>query len=431
MSAAQLDVYLYGQAVGVLTSIAPDSMRLAYDADYFSRRTRPLLSISLGAPTLSGAAVRNWFANLLPEGDARTFAAGTAGVPAHDDFALLAALGRECAGAVELWPRGEARPPSSGVIEFETFLMEQIESWIAAPRRRALGTSAPPRLSLAGAQFKTAVLQFDDGTLAVPTNGAASSHILKIPNSDLPGIVTLEALGMRLAAAIGLPAAEVSLVATSSPCLLVTRYDRRKLGDGHYERIHQEDICQSLGVAPEHKYEEHGGPGFAEVFGQLRQWGSEPTRLTRLLQWSVFNAVIGNADAHGKNLSVLHHHDGTVDLAPAYDLVPSGLIADVDRRLAMRLGHATTIDNITSADWDSLANAIGISRRLTRRTVAQVSGRILEEIGTVCTRLAEEGASAGLLQHAESAIATRARAIEAGTPLPPATVPRAAPVAWG
>lgn len=418
----ELDVWLHGRPIGVLTAMASDTMRFEYVAD-----DAPVLSLSLRERRQEGPHVRHWFANLLPEGEARVLAAQQHGIGVADDFGLLAALGRECAGAVALLPRGEAPPAADEAVEFEPLALDRIDAWIAAPRRGRLGGEAPMRLSLAGAQFKAAVLRFDDGTLALPLNGAPSSHILKIPDRDLPDIVTLEALGMRLAAATGLRVAPVELLPTATPSLLVARYDRRSLGNGRYARIHQEDFCQALGIAPEQKYEERGGPGLATVFAHLRRWGADPARLPRLLDWTVFNAILGNADAHAKNISLLHGEDGTIGLAPAYDLVPSGMIAGIDRGLAMRIGAATTIDAVTAADWEALADEIGISKTMVARTRTQLAARVADGIDSVCDRLADEGAQSDVLERAAATIGLRARAVAAGEPLPGEATARNAP----
>jgi serine/threonine-protein kinase HipA len=108
------------------------------------------------------------------------------------------------------------------------------------------------------------------------------------------------------------------------------------------DRFHQEEICQALGLAPEHKYAEHNGPTLTDVFRLVREHGADPARLIRLTQPVVTGVALGNADAHGKNMSLLLRCDGMVDLAPAYDAVPTGLFEDLDRTLAMPIGTATT-----------------------------------------------------------------------------------------
>jgi len=418
VSARRLDVYLHARHAGVLIDLEPGAMAFDYDPHYLRSGGLPL-SISLPPiGTATPTVVRNWFTNLLPEGDARMAVCSAAGIPLHDDFGLLEAIGRECAGAVALWPTGVVPPPESVVLEFELLDHEQLEAWIQSPRRRGLGKGLM-RLSLAGAQHKAPVIYFEDGSLALPSPASPSTHILKIPNPELPGVVTLEALAMRALAAAGLHVAHVRLVPASSPCLLIARYDRSAV-DGVPQRLHQEDVCQALGISSESKYAEHGGPTLSDVFALVRTRGSDPKRLMELTRRVAANAVLANADVHGKNISLLLERDGTATLAPAYDVVPSGLFADIDRTLAMPIGNATTLDDIRPDDWGVFAEQIGMRQSLVRSLVTDTAIAIAEVLSPVAERLKQDGGNTLVIERAVPRLIERANAIATGQPLPPA-----------
>lgn len=423
-----LDVWLHDRLAGTLGQ-TNNVMHFAYADAYLQAQGQPL-SLSLRSATATGEHVANWFSNLLPEAEARTALAQSARLAVDDDFGLLAAAGRECAGAVSLWEPGQRPPAPAAVLEFEPLTLQQLEAWIAAPAGRPLGGSAPLRLSLAGAQHKAPILHFDDGTLALPAAGLASTHIVKIPNRQYPGLVTLEALGMRAAAAAGIATAHVQLLPTSSPTLLVRRYDRSHL-DGVPRRLHQEDICQALGLPARRKYEADGGPSLVALFDVVRTNGADPARVLKLLDVVAVNMVLGNADAHGKNHSLLLHADGSADLVPAYDLVPTCLL-DVSRELAMRLGGASSVDDLLPSHWGEFARAVRLRAAFVDSRVRELAGTLDQVFEPVAQQLVREGADERVLQRAVPVLRQRARAIAQGMPLPaPAALPTRPPAAAG
>ncbi len=250
------------------------------------------------------------------------------------------------------------------------------------------------RLSLAGAQDKLAVVAEADGRLRLPRTGEPSTHILKPDSRRFPGIRDAEALGLALAHRVGLNAASASLVdVMNRPALLVERYDRARAADGTLHRLHQEDFCQALGYPDRLKYEDKGGPGLAACSALLRQLALGPAAMRGLLDWVVFNALIGNADAHAKNLSLLCGHDGRQSLAPLYDLVPTLYLPQslVDRTPAMRIGHATHIDRIAAEDWTAFAGAARYGRRFVLERVRTLADAVLAHLPEAATRIVEQG----------------------------------------
>jgi serine/threonine-protein kinase HipA len=169
---------------------------------------------------------------------------------------------------------------------------------------------------------------------------------------------------MRLATAVGLPVAEVELVTIAGrPCLVVTRFDRDR-DVVPARRLHQEDLCQAIGLPPGFKYAspDRPRPCFKDIADVLDRYGSQPGR-DRLTagRMAVFNFLVGNADAHGKNVSFLHGGGGRVRLAPLYDLLSTAAWPDLDRDLAIAIGDEFNVDAITSVSFDDLAADLGLN----------------------------------------------------------------------
>ena len=361
----RLDV-LWGETlVGGYDLLEDGAELFTYDAAYLaSDNAMPIsYSLPLRSDPYGKRKLRPFFAGLLPEETQRQRLASFLGIPEGDDFAMLEAIGGECAGALAVVPHG-TRPPNgdaSPVPCAEDKLAEIVKS---LPYRPMMAGEKGLRLSLAGAQSKLPVV-FKDGCFYLPENGAPSTHILKPELSEwFAGIVHNEHCCMTLARAIGIPAAETRIVAVGGiPCLLVTRYDRAfDSATGKVRRIHQEDFCQALGRPPEQKYQSEGGPLVRDIVRLLRGgWSTRPAKdILFFVDLVVFNAMIGNADAHGKNYSMLY--DGSSRcLAPGYDLVSTVFWPALAAAPAMKIGGSDSINSILSGHWRKFAEETGIS----------------------------------------------------------------------
>jgi len=321
-----LDVRLYDAVAGVLRAEANARLAFRYDDAWVARRG-PALSYSLpvAGETYDDERCRPFFRNLLPEGLVREAVARRLGVAVGNDFALLAALGADCAGAVVLLPAGTT--PADREPGVRWLDERQLEAAIEELPRRPLFAEPDDdiRLSLAGAQDKLVVVREAD-RIGVPTGGRPSTHILKAPLRDFAGSVENGAFCLRLAHRLGADTAVADVGrAGRHPYLLVRRFDR-SAPDGRQQRLHQEDVCQALAVAPELKYQADGGPGVADVVDVLRAVAARPGRdLLALVDAVAVNFLVGNHDAHGKNFSVLHAPDGA-RLAPLYDVVSTAVL---------------------------------------------------------------------------------------------------------
>lgn len=393
-----LHVSLFDQPVGELSVLgsvrAPEDWRFAYDTKYARRDGAIALSVSLpvrDAP-FEGAVVRNWFCNLLPEGAVRDAIVSRLRIPPRDDFALLASIGGECAGAVSMTsPDTSPALAMDGEVKFAD-LLPAPDAVMGEGEWALLGT--PRRLSLAGAQDKIAVVRASDGLIRLPTIGEITTHIFKPESMRLHGLRDLEALGLALARAIGLNAVEASIVEVSGrKGLLVERYDR-VAQDDHLVRLHQEDFCQALGYPGELKYEAGGGPSLAQCANLVRQrLRLGPAAVQGLLDWVIYNAVIGNADAHAKNLALLCNPVGRRSLAPFYDLVPTIAFSRrlVHRTPALRIGDCEHMDQITPAHWRGFAAASGYGPRFVLDRLEAISESVTDKLDEVASALVAQG----------------------------------------
>jgi len=362
MAEQRLAVFLNRERVGTLWRAEGGTLCFAYETVYWQTPgALPLSqSLPLSPDTFEEGPARLFFANLLPEGRQRQFLARRLGLSENNDFDLLATIGGDCAGAVSLLPEGQ-EPSETG--EYRpvdgTELGRAIES---LPRRPMLAGEEGVRLSLAGAQGKLPIW-YREGTFRIPTGGP-SSHILKPPAAEddglLFGSVANELLVMRLAERMGLPTARVLVEDVNGPVLLVERYDRTTDHTGQLARLHQEDFCQALGIAPDRKYEAEGGPGLADCFDLVRRVVRPPLPAFRsLVDWTLFNFLVGNADAHAKNLSLLYTADGP-RLAPFYDLLCTAAYPGLTPELAMGIGGERRPEWIMGRHWQRFAQACGL-----------------------------------------------------------------------
>ena len=260
------------------------------------------------------------------------------------------------------------------------------------PRRPLLAGEEGIRLSLAGAQDKLAV-RLEGGAISLPLGGAPSTHILKPNVERFAGVVSNEAFCMRLAAAAGLRAAAVETREVAGiSYLLVERYDRhhRPVPDGApvVERLHQEDFCQALGIVSEQKHQKEGGPSLKQCFALLREVSSAPViDLARLLDDVVFNYIVGNNDAHGKNFSLLYRPGGAgepdIQLSPLYDVVSTVYYSELSRDMAMRIGEEYSSEKVTLRDFEKLADDAKLGKPLVRARLTEVTERVRDALPKV------------------------------------------------
>ncbi|MBX4928698.1 type II toxin-antitoxin system HipA family toxin [Rhizobium binae] len=416
MTVKVLNVWWEGRVVGQFTQDRHGDIGFAYNEAWLDDESTLPLSASLPKrlERFSRRECRPFFGGLLPEESQRLVAAQALGVSPANDFALLDRLGGDVAGALQLLPENQ-EPIAAGPIAGQEPVPLEEEGIVrildALPTRPLLAGQEGLRLSLAGAQSKVPVVLID-GQIALPLPGQATTHILKPPIARFPGTTENEAFVMRLAAAIGLDVAPVEpRSANGRPFLLVERYDRYHDADGVVRRIHQEDFCQALGVPPETKYASEGGPTFKDCFELLRRVSERPgTDIAKLLDAAIFNLIVGNADAHGKNFSILYDDRGP-RMAPLYDLLSTVAYPDLSPKMAMRIGKRATLAEMDTAGWQAFSKETGVGLLLVRRRVkelADATGEAITQISETISSLATDPVT---LNHVAALIADRAKIV--------------------
>jgi serine/threonine-protein kinase HipA len=358
----KLNVYLCGNKVGVLSENELLQLSFRYDNDKAAS-----LSVHLPVRTeeYPHVHVYPFFENLTPEGEAFQILTKDH-VSGNKTFSILDRFGGDCAGAVAFY---EAAPDTGKKENMHEISSAKIAHIIDALPEDPLLTSMenPPRLSLAGAQSKFAVYK-DNGKYYRSDDEHPTTHIIKITNKKFPSLLENELFCMKLAQNLQLNIPNVELRETKGrPYLEIERYDRqRKLVKEKsfcVERIHQEDFCQALCLVSDRKYQAHGGASLRDCFKVIDDFSeSKLTDIRRFVEWIVFNYLIGNTDAHAKNLSLLHTHSG-ITLAPFYDLLSTEVYPEklVDHHLAMLINGKGKYASIKPNDFISLFGQLGLN----------------------------------------------------------------------
>lgn len=313
-----LDVRLYDRSIGSLTLLPGDRTIFAFNDDYVANENRPTLSLSFKddmGGLITGLrptqrVVPPFFSNLLPEGSLRKYLAERASVNQQREFFLLWALGQDLPGALSIHPgEGEAMPPEA-----------------AEARDQARGNTAL-RFSLAGVQLKFSAFQNEGkaGGLTIPAEGVGGSWIIKLPSQQFAGVPENEFSMMTIARQMGMDVPEIRLMDLAEignmpeglgelrgQALAIKRFDRTENGP-----VHVEDFAQVFGVSPDHKYEKRSYRSIAGVLA-IETTDADAAEYFRRL---VFSTLIGNADMHLKNWSLIYPDRRTPMLAPAYDLL--------------------------------------------------------------------------------------------------------------
>jgi len=343
-------------------------------------------------PEAHSAIVRAFFENLLPEGQALDDVAAVAKTSKSNLVGLLIAVGRESAGAFRIRPEDVA---ATGPNTLRHLPRQELSQRIRVRGELPFSVwDRKVRLSIAGFQDKIGAFRYSDEWYLADGDLLASTHILKPEPRDriLAGLTSNEFFCMRLAAAVKVPSAKVELHHVPEPVLSIERFDRRVTGgppiwsergapelsptaELRVERIHVIDGCQALGVSALYKYERPYGQGrdvadlrtgasYPRLFNLLRL-SPTPTRdRLNLLRWSLFQVLIGNTDAHAKNLSFYFGPQGLV-LAPAYDLVSGASLPSeqVDKTFAMAIGDAFESKDLNAEEWVDFTARCGLNYR--------------------------------------------------------------------
>jgi serine/threonine-protein kinase HipA len=389
-SAARLAIWLGGRHVADLDQDRRGRLILAYTQPALDEFGLGGLCLSVSLPVAAkpyrGDRAQYWAEGLLPEGETRSALERNFGVARGDTFGLLAAIGRDCAGAIMILPEGEV--PASPAVVRSVHGVVDVAAAIEALPLSPLGAGEEVRVSLGGLQSKL-LLARNDGSWLRPSPSVPSTHILKPDPPQFQGLVAAEAFTLKAAAFAGMEAADVDLEAVDGRLvLIVTRFDRHTDQDGRVRRIHQEDGCQALMLSPERqKYQRsvETSPSLLALAKVLRVHGVDPIEdLARLLAVTTLHVAVGNTDAHARNHAFLHR-DGGVTLTPLYDAAPTREFVST-RELALWVRDQPYWWAVTPEHLVDEAGRWG----LPRSRATQVVRGTLERLGPALAKAAEE-----------------------------------------
>jgi len=391
---APLNVFLNGRLVGVLRREASGAIDFRYDRDWLSwDATFPIsLSLPLREDRYIGAPVINVFDNLLPDNEPiRRRVAERVGAAGTDAYSMLSALGHDCVGALQFMLDG-SDPGPAGQVEgkavTETEIAGIIQNLATAPL--GMGADEDFRISIAGAQEKTALLRHD-GKWYKPVGTTATTHILKpqigrLPNGvDLSYSVENEYLCLKLLSALGVPAAHAEIADFGGRrTLIVERFDRRWTSDRRLLRLPQEDCCQALSFPPTRKYQSDGGPGIRDILELLKGSDTPAEDLATVLRGVIVFWLIGATDGHAKNFSVFLGPGGRFHLTPLYDVVSAQPSLDAKQiqlkafKLAMSVGTKRhyTVNEIVPRHFIQTAEMSGVGASVVQSIFRDVADRL-------------------------------------------------------
>lgn len=350
----ELSVRLNGIEVGTL-SLKDGKMEFLYND---KTEYQISLSLPLSKEPYKEKVCRAYFGGLLPENpNMRDLLSKKYKISINDDFKLLEAIGRDCAGAISFHDKTEPEKAEDfvdirGKVLSDSELKQHIEE---LPYKPYMGN----RISLAGAQEKTAVCLID-GKIAIPEEDVPTTHIIKTALPKYAQSIQNEFICMKLAKEIDINVPDVEIRNIDGlEFLLIKRFDR-EVQNGKIRRILQEDFAQSLGVQSREKYD----VTVKDCLWVLNQTSEPAKAKMEFVKRVVFNYLIGNTDAHSKNFSI-SFNNGKIGFTPAYDLLCSS-VYDCDQRIAMKIGKEKYYKDIKESDWELFAQDIDISPKIVK-----------------------------------------------------------------
>jgi len=403
-----LNVFFEQTLVGIIRLDDKRSFSFQYSKNWLEASDTFQLSVSLPMQEaiFPDDKAKPFFTNLLPESAVRELIARQLGISEKNDFMLLKRIGGECAGAITILPES-ILPESREQYSYRQLPGGQLSELIKKiPERPLFAGEDGIRMSLAGAQEKV-VLLLKNAIFYIPLNGAPSNYILKPGMLHFPSSIENECFCMMLADDLNLPVPPVKILKEKGQkALLIKRYDRVYDNDS-VRRLHQEDFCQAMGLSHELKYHADGGPGLKECFGFVREYSSNPIKdLQQLLQWVFFNYLIGNMDAHSKNLSFLYH-SRQIRLAPFYDMLCTNIYEDLAKRLAMKIGGENRTEWIMARHWERLAKEVKISPSVLKNQLSNFCYKLPEKVENTYVKFIERYERNKLVENITTAIKQR------------------------
>ncbi len=428
MTSKELVVLINEHVIGQIVQGNSGRFEFRYSDDWLSNPSAIPLSLSmpLSNPRHGDDAIRPYLWGLLPDSETTLAAWGQQyGANARNPFALIAHVGEDLQGAVQIVPpdRLEALRQREGTTRLSAdVLAERFTSLIRQPRATPF-TPGGGQWSLAGAQPKKA-LYLVKGRWYEPRGRTPSTHILKPQIPNLAGQVENEAFCLRLAPRLDLPAPHIWVERFGDlPVVVIERYDRvrmdvkRKLAidqsGGEVRRVHQEDCCQALKVMPQVKYQNEGGPGIKAIMALLSGSAKPSEDRDRFMRAQAFNFVIGGSDAHGKNYGLLLATKGRFRLAPLYDVISMLPYVRVrrDAKLAMSIDGRYRFDEILPRHWEKQARSVGYAPDQALAHIRDLVARVPDEAAILTEVFKDEGMHSAELDTLVQLLAERCRVL--------------------
>jgi serine/threonine-protein kinase HipA len=392
------------QTVGSIDVAAENNGRFTYSDEWYRHLSNPPLSLSLPLKKRSfhSALMRPYFEGLLPEADARQAIADKLGISKHSYLHILQALGDECIGAVILTDSSSAEHKTGP--QYQAMSPEDFRALSDRSFAETAILAERSRLSLSGGQAKAGLYKSPDGSWYLPTGTAPSTHIIKPNSTRFPDIVINEAICMMTAEACGIPAAKVEILKTGYASLLsIVRFDRARESDSTNAgfasnlpmpfRLHQEDLCQALGVLSSSKYESRENRYLSKAAKLIRGYSAGPIRdINHFWDSMVFNYFIGNCDNHIKNYSLIYDKNMEhLRLAPCYDLVCTTIYPELSRDMGIYIGAKLDIDSIEPADFGELADVLAIGKEEAFLRLDIIRAKLVDAISQTIDSLVTQG----------------------------------------
>ena len=379
----QLDVYICNRLAGTLLRDTDGSLSFLYCTDYHASEAPIPLSctLPLGEEPFGERDIAVFFSNLLPDEGVRRRIADILRLSPEDTFGLLREIGGDCAGAVAFYePPRQPHDPASP--EFRELSDGEAAELLRNLARRPLGIGDEfSGISGAGAQDKL-IACLKDGKVLLPLHGTPSTNISKPNIERFPESVFNEWFCMRLSKACGFETADCDIVTfDGEPFYVTVRYDREER-DGIVYRLHQEDFCQLLKCRPEIKYQDQGGPSIADCARLLMTLRLPLSDVISFVERCVFNFIVGNGDAHGKNFSVLYRN-GTPRLAPVYDVICTTVYPAISKKMAMKFDGKFEFRWITPGKIERTFAQAGIGQQVVADVIARQCASVKAQLPTL------------------------------------------------
>lgn len=353
-----LNVYLNSEFVGVLSKDNNGGVCFQYDE---GAKHQLSLSLPIRKELYPNADCKGFFNGLLPESEqVRVYIGKKYGINPKNDFSLLQAIGYDCAGAVAFFEDKPKNLREYYTIKGRVLSDDELEKYINELPKKPLALGSDKRLSLAGAQDKTAVI-LKNKKVAIPDDNVPSTHILKPAIVGLNETIENEYICLKVAEKLGIKIPNVRMgKANDTEYFLIERYDR-EIKSGKIKRIHQEDFCQASNIPSAYKYQSEGGVDFKRCVEILKKTTRPAVSIKQFVELMIFNYLIGNNDAHGKNFSILHYDNGETMFAPAYDILCTSVYPELSSKMAMKIGGYYESEKIYPRHFERMAKDIGIS----------------------------------------------------------------------